>query len=158
MEGDGDDEIGDVIRRGYHGDKPYSFSSLRQVYKNYPHLPRSTVNKALQKSASYTKFKPYRKPSTYSPIYVSRLRELWQADLAFFRTPDLLEANAPYEYALLIIDCWSRRIWIEPLKTKKCPEIVEKFRKILSSTTHPKRIQTDQGGEFKCAQFNQLLD
>ena len=158
MEGDGDDEIGDVIRRGYHGDKPYSFSSVRQVYKNYPHLPRSTVDKALQKSETYTKFKQYRKPTSYSPIYVSQLRELWQADLAVFRTPDLLEVNAPYEYLLVVIDCWSRRIWLEPLETKTCSEIVVKFRKILSSNTHPKRLQSDQGGEFKCAQLNQLLD
>ena len=159
MEGENDgDEIGDIIRRGYHGDNPYSFSSKKQVYQNYPHLPRSTIDRALQYSSTYTRFKPNRKPSSYSPIYVSQLRELWQADLAFFRTEGIREANAPYKYLLVVIDCWSRAIWLEPLITKECREIVEKFRKILSSTTHPKRIQSDQGGEFKCKDLNNLFD
>lgn len=153
-----DDEVGDDIRSRYHGDEPYSFSARKLVYRNYPHLPRSTVDKALLKSKIYTKYKPYRKPKSFSPIYVSQLRELWQADLAFFRSRDIVEANAPYEYLLVVIDCWSRAIWLEPLITKECNEIVEKFRKILSSTTHPKRIQSDQGGEFKCRGLNDLLD
>ena len=100
---DSDDEIGNNIRGKYHGDEPYSFSARKLVYRNYPHLPRSTVDKALLKSEIYTKYKPYRKPKSYSPIYVSQLRELWQADLAFFRSRDIVEANAPYEYLLVVI-------------------------------------------------------
>ena len=157
-EADGNDEVGDNIRSGYHGDKPYSFSSKRQVYKNYPHLPRSTIDKALLKSDTYTRFKPYRKPKHFSPIYVSQLRELWQADLAFFRHPNIKAANDPFQYLLVIIDCWSRAIWLEPLKSKECREVAQKFRKILNSTTHPKRIQSDQGGEFKCDELNRFFD
>ena len=147
----------DDIRREYHGDNPYSFSGKQHVYRNYPRLPRATIDQALLKSETYTKFKPYRKPKNFSPIYVKQLRHLWQADLAFFRHAKIRQANAPYQYLLVVIDCWSRAIWLEPLISKKCTEIVKKFKKILSSTTHPNRIQSDQGGEFKCAQLDRFF-
>ena len=154
---EGQGAVGDDIRREYHGDNPYSFSGKQHVYRNYPRLPRETIDQALLKSETYTKFKPYRKPTNFSPIYVKQLRHLWQADLAFFRHAKIKKANAPYQYLLVIIDCWSRAIWLEPLISKECTEVVGKFKKILSTTTHPKRIQSDQGGEFKCAELNKFF-
>ena len=147
------------ILREYHGNKPFSLGGAWRVYKAAPKIPRSRIDKALQKSEIYTKYKQPKKQKFFSPIYVRGFRHIWQADLAVFRHKDLKAANYPFQYMLIVIDCWTRRIWLEPMVSKECEETIEKFDKVFKSVkVLPLMIQTDQGGEFKCKLADRYFD
>ena len=64
----------DVINEAYANDKPYSFGGKYRLYEAYI---KEYVDKALSKNDTYTRFNQYRRPKTFSPIYVYRKRELF---------------------------------------------------------------------------------
>ena len=142
----------------YHANLPYSYSGKNIVYKAYPKISRKLLDKKLAESDVYSKFKRFKKIRT-SPIYVYRKRELFQADLAFFTEPEYIKANNGMRYLLVIIDCFTKYIWLYPLKDKKCQSVSDKFKDLFNEIDElPKKIQTDKGSEFLCPQVRKLFD
>ena len=68
----------------YFEDRPWSFGSARAVKEHNRELKNEDIENFLSKNEIYTRFKQHRKASQYSPIYVYRKRELFQADVVFF--------------------------------------------------------------------------
>jgi hypothetical protein len=61
----------------------------------------------------------------------------------------LTKQNSGYAYYLLCIDCFTRKIFVQPIKKKTAQEVIEAFRKIFKGNGHmPWKIITDQGKEF----------
>lgn len=83
----------------------------------------------------------------------------WQMDLADMSRPDLVRANDGYKYLLVLVDIFSKFLWIRPLKTKAADEVARHLHSVFMSGDIPKRLQSDQGGEFQgevntlCARF-----
>ena len=71
------------INEEYHGDKSFSFGGKYRLYDNFD---KRKVDKALEENDTFTQFKQYRNPKSYSPIYVYKKRELFQSDVVFFYT------------------------------------------------------------------------
>ena len=69
------------INTKYVENKPYSFGGKYRIYNEYA---KKDVDKALQKSDVYSRFKQHRRAKSFSPIYVYRKRELFQSDTVFF--------------------------------------------------------------------------
>jgi hypothetical protein len=69
--------------------------------------------------------------------------ELLQADIAFmFNWKD-------YQYFLLLIDCFSMKMFAEPLKSKSSDSVANALKKMFSEFGAPiTEIQTDRGKEF----------
>ena len=68
---------------------------------------------------------------------------LMQSDLAF-----MFEKNG-YKYFLVLIDVFSRHLYVEILKDKSANTVKKAFEKIFSTLTSPiTKIETDEGGEF----------
>lgn len=86
----------------------------------------------------------------------------WQMDLADMDNPELVRANSGYRYLLVVVDIFSKFLWIRPLKTKESTEIAQHLHSIFLSGDIPLRLQTDQGTEFLgavndvCARFGVL--
>jgi len=55
------------------------------------------------------------------------------------------KGNKNYNFGLVMIDVYSRRGWIEPIKNKTTSEVLEGLKKM----PKPKRITSDNGSEFK---------
>ena len=68
----------------YYQDKPWSFGDLKQIKNSNPDFKHKEIDKFLIQNEIYTRFRGHRKPLRYSPIYVYRKRELFQADVVFF--------------------------------------------------------------------------
>ena len=66
------------INKAYVEDKPHSFGGKYRLYDVYT---KKHVNKALNKSDIYSRFKQHRCAKTFPPIYVYRKRELFQSDV-----------------------------------------------------------------------------
>ena len=63
--------------------------------------------------------------------------------------------NSGYNFILVVIDCFSKKLWIEPLKNKSGRETAEKLRKIFLKMRFPiQSIIFDRGLEY----LNQYVD
>ena len=141
----------------YHSDKPFSFGSRKRVLENI-NSTKDEVSKNLRKNDIYTRYKQYKKARKYSPIYVYKKRELFQADLVSFTNPEYIKANDGYKFLFTTIDVFTKHAWVYPLKSKDCETTKKCFEDILSKCgKQPEKLQTDRGSEFMCAKFKNFL-
>ena len=141
----------------YHSDKPFSFGSKQTVLENI-NSTKEEISQNLSKNDIYTRYKQYKKPRKYSPIYVYKPRELFQADLVAFTNPEYIKANDGYKYLFTTIDVFTKYAWVYPLKSKDCETTKKCFEDILSKCgKQPEKLQTDRGSEFVCAKFKNFL-
>ena len=57
--------------------------------------------------------------------------------------------NKGLGYILVIIDIFSRFLWLRPLKTKTGSNAAKAFEKVFLEGRRPKYLRTDKGQEFK---------
>lgn len=135
----------------YDPSHPASLSGPEKLYKwakqdgRYP-VTRKVVKKWLEGSEAYTLHREAKRRFPRNSIQVPGLDVQWDADLIEFT--DIARYNDSYKYVLLCIDIFSRYVWLQPIKTKKAPAIIEAFEAILNNGRTPKRLRTDKGGEF----------
>jgi len=80
--------------------------------------------------------------------------DLWQADLI-----DMLshsKKNHGFSYILIVIDTYSKYVWVEKLKNKSSEDCTKAMSNILKKA-NPKLLQTDNGTEFYSIQFQDLM-
>lgn len=102
-------------------------------------------------------FKPRRKTFKRRKVKCIRRFETLQADLMVMET--FKDLNDGYSYILLVIDIFSKFIWVRKLKNKRADETAKAFKSILDDIPHKKDIKhvwVDEGSEFK-GQFKDLL-
>ena len=100
--------------------------------------------------------KPARKKFQRRRVIVKGINDLWQADLA-----ELLpyaKTNNNFKYILVVIDCFSKYVWCEPLKNKTGDETTKAMEKILNNGECPNNLQTDDGKEFFNSKFKKLMN
>ena len=128
---------------------PGSYSGLERFYQSvkerFPKVTRSEIREFLKSQDSYTLHKTIRKPRKYRRTLVFAPRDLWQIDLLDMQK--YARQNRGYRYMCVIIDCFSKFLWIKPLKSKRGKEIVKALALLLMSE-RPNKIQADQGSEF----------
>lgn len=128
-------------------------------------------------------FKPCRKNFTTRHVIQKGIDDTWQADLLSFYRPKgnlkdptynfrherqeqtendykkMLKANSGYWIILVVIDTFSKFVWLVALKTKSGKEVTEAFAKIIEeSGRKPKKLHVDRGKEFYNKDFKRLLD
>lgn len=74
------------------------------------------------------------------------IQNLYQADLV--EMIPYASVNRGYKYILTVVDCFSKRGFAFPIKTKTAKDVSLSLRKLFSKGFVPKNIQTDDGGEF----------
>ena len=82
--------------------------------------------------------------------------DLWQADLIDYQ--NLVYFNSGYKYILLVIDVFSKVVYIEPLKKKTGDLTAEAMSKIIDKNNGPPvMLVTDRGNEFFNSFFRDLM-
>jgi hypothetical protein len=57
--------------------------------------------------------------------------------------------NSGFGFFLLVINCFNKMVWVEPLKNKSGPEVLNAFNRIYKRTgTSFTHLQVDKGREF----------
>ena len=142
----------------YHSDTGWSFGNKKRIQEHNPKLSTKKIEDLLNKNEIYTRFRPHRKASIYSPIYVYQKRELFQADVVFFTDEDMVKVNSGYKYMFTCIDCFTKMAWVFPLQKNNCESIMESFKKILDMCgKKPQRLNSDRGSELICKKFQNFL-
>ncbi len=121
---------------------PITYSELSNFFKN-------NKTTQLHKKTIITK-------SNYVPFVTGSHNFDWQADL--LDMSKFSRNNEGYKWILIVIDIFNRKTWAEPLKTKNNNDVTSAFKKIISNNNgdYPKKILTDDGGEFK-GSFKKIL-
>ena len=123
------------------------------------------VNRYLNSSETYTKFKLARKRFPRPKVISYRLNEVWSIDLADMQK--LSRENLGDRYLFVAVATLSLFIWVVGVKSKTSKACSEALKKIISTNKQrnapeicatkkfPEKIWTDQGNEFagKFAKF-----
>lgn len=64
----------------------------------------------------------------------------WEADLADVQ--NLSEHNNDIKFLLVIVDVFSRFLWVRPLKDRKAKLVIDAFKDVLTGPRRPRTIRT----------------
>jgi transposase InsO family protein len=138
---------------------PGSYSGIdkfyREVKKVYPNVTKKSIQQSLQKVKAYSLHKRAIRPKKFRRTWTHAPRDLWQIDLLDFQKFE--NENDGMRYLCVIIDCFSKFVWVKPLKNKTAKSIVKSLA-LLIMTERPKRIMCDQGSEFHNSDVNRMLE
>ena len=141
---------------------PIEKNDMEIVYENIKSVPsfsakvaeflRQNETHSLHRRIVKKKF-PTRRIITHYPF------QIFMADLIEYTQPGYRHANGGYKYILLVIDCFSKYVWTQPMKKKDKETSAEAMDKILSQLDdHPNTIITDEGLEFYNRPMNEIYD
>jgi transposase InsO family protein len=142
-----------------HGPAAYTginalLAAARKVNKK---INRDDVTKFLHGIRSYTMHKPATRRFRRLKTVATAIDSDWQVDLAVFQ--NVSEHNDGYNYLLVCVDCLSRFLFVEPLKTKRPSEVKKAFGTIFArSGRKPWRVFSDRGLEFVANEMRQFFE
>ena len=87
------------------------------------------VKMYLETKPSFTKYRSRRLGFPKLKVIFSDLNKIWSVDLAF--NNKLAKYNSVVKYLLVAVDCPSRCLSVEPLKSKYSTEAAEVFKKMI---------------------------
>lgn len=124
--------------------------SYRQIADFLSKIPENQIARRLKKTKSHIK-----------PIISSGRGKIFQIDLIDYARGGQTAPNQ-YKYILVILDVFSRYVWLTTLKNKDADTVSEAFLKwynfyIKNLKIKNIRVMTDKGSEFK-GSFSKLLD
>ena len=135
----------------YDPDHAASFSSPEKLYKQTlgegKNYTLQQIKNWLAKQDSYTLHRPVNRKFERNKVVTSGRDNLWDSDLIDFVR--FSKFNNGISYILVIIDVFSRFLWLKPLKTKSGPDVAKAFDNVFSEGRQPKYLRTDKGQEFK---------
>ena len=80
------------------------------------------------------------------------------AHVAFALLQGEVVHNEPYKYWLVVIDVFSRHLWLIPVESKHQTHMVRAFTTLFEQTQRrPKNLRTDKGTEFTNRAVKKLL-
>ena len=103
------------------------------------------VNSYLDTKPSFTKYRSYRMQFPRLKVIVKDINEIWSLDLAY--VDNHAKYNRDVKYLLVAVDCLSRYLRVEPMKTKYATEAAIAFKKMIKHK-QPEKVWVDDGTEF----------
>ena len=80
---------------------------------------------------------------------MKRIQEQYQIDLEDMKSMKAEHKGKYYQYISSLMDIFSWFRWLAPLTTKKSSDMKKELQRIYKEHWQPKRLQSDNGGEFK---------
>ena len=125
---------------------PAEFGSVENLQKKNTKLQPRKVKQFLETKNARTKYKGFRKSFARLKVIAYDLDEIWSLDLA--HVDKLSKQNAGIKYLLIAVDCLSRYLLVETLKSKYATTTAEAFKRMIKHK-QPKKVWVDAGTEFK---------
>ena len=144
---------------GSYGGIDALYRTIKNTNNNNLHITKKEVADFLSKNHTYGIHRKRNDKKLYvSRIIVSEPYQQWAADLEDMGQRYQHE-NDGYRFVLTVIDCFSRKAWVRPLRTKMAKDISNAFRNIVIEDNDgrpPLKLQTDKGTEFVNATMKRL--
>ena len=90
-----------------------------------------------------------------TPIIVAGIDDQWSADLMDMVKYSSL--NNGVKYVLVVVDIFSKYLWLRPLKDKTGTSVVRAFTDIFNEGRRPNKIRSDKGQEFRAKVVKALM-
>ena len=145
------------INAEWYSDLPHSYGGKYRSYAYYNDESKKNIDQAFVKNNIYSQFRAYKKPGEYNPVYVYRKRQLFQADTVKFTDP-LMQRATGKANLLVIIDAFTKMIWMKPLKKATGKAVAEYLNELFATIEPPETFQTDAGTEFLNALVRNMLE
>ena len=128
--------------------QPSAFGSISNLRKASG-LPRKKVLAYLETSKTFTKFKPAGRKFSRLPVISLGINHIWSLDVAYIEK--IAKFNDGVKYLLLAVDSLSRKIRVQPLKSKTALAAKLAFERLVNFETFefPMKLWADEGKEFK---------
>lgn len=132
-----------------------AFSTPTRAAKHF-NISVKRAKKILEHEDGYTLHREYKQPKIYNPYYVHSRREQVQADL--IDVSKIAASNNNTTFLLVLIDIFTKRLWVYPLRNKSGASMRAALRLWFASLdTPPKKMMTDRGTEFTNYAVRSLL-
>lgn len=137
-----------------------SFSGPEKLYRTVREegkfkIGRKKIRQFLQNQEEYSLQRDVKRKYRRRRVVVSGVDSQWGTDLA--NVENLEKFNDGIKYWLVVIDVFSKYLFVETLKDKKASSVVEGFRRILNNGRVPEVVFSDKGGEFNNALLKKEL-
>ena len=113
------------------------------------------IRKWAKSNLSYSLHKSSRRIFERNKLCASEIYSLWDTNLAFVQ--DVAKENDGVNYLLVLIDVFSKYVWVRPMKNKTVHGLLEAFDSVFSEGRKPEKLRTDRGTEFLNESFQQYL-
>ena len=137
-----------------------SDKNFDDIYENYKDIPdfKTKFKKFLRNFQTSTYFKQTRRKFPRRRIVAHYPLELVQADTLNFRNLRSPK-NRGFNYVLVVIDTFSKKLWARPLKRLSESETCEGLKAIISEMEYPPILfMSDKGKEFLNKSVQTLFD
>ena len=114
--------------------------------KDESKLPRQKVRHFLHSEPAYTKYRAVRRKIHWLKVIVYDIDEIWSVDLAYI--DKIAKYKRDFKYLLVAVDCMSRYLRVQPLKSKYATATAKAFKKMIK-IKQPKKLRVDKSTEFK---------
>ena len=144
----------------YDPSQPSSYSHPEKLYQAVKKdgkykIGRGKIKKWLQGQETYTMHRYVRRKFPRGKIIAVGLDYMWDADLMIM--DNLAKYNDGYSKVLIMIDIFSRYVWVRPIYRKTAKEVLEAIKSIFDEGRKPQQLRTDQGKEFTAHKVKQFL-
>ncbi|MEW8509096.1 MAG: hypothetical protein AB2598_20640 [Candidatus Thiodiazotropha sp.] len=128
-----------------------SFSGPEKLYQTVRKegkfkIGRKRIKQFLENLEEYALQRDIKRKRKRRKVIVSGLDSQWGADLADVQS--LSKSNEGIKFWLVVIDVFSKYLFVVTLKDKKASSVVEAFRKVLNQGRIPEVVFSDKGGEL----------
>jgi hypothetical protein len=153
-----DEELEEFVKKKYTTPgHPIAFGALSGIYKHFKGaISLPLIRRALSQIDGYTLHREYKRPHVFNPYFIYHRRALVQCDL--IDIAKIKEKNKGVTFLLVLIDCFSRKLWVYPLKNKRGTTVRDAFVEWLNSLQKlPFKLQMDMGTEFWNTHVKELM-
>lgn len=145
----------------FNPSNPASFQGpeavLRQVRREgRNNLSRKQIKNWVRNQEGYSQMRKVNRQFERSPVVVSGIDDQWDVDLA--QLSSYADENDGINYLLVVIDIFTRFLWVRPMKDKFAVTIVAAFRDVLSEGRKPRRLRSDAARDFTSKKFQELCN
>ena len=151
----------DFLNQIYFDPKhPGAFGGARKLQhilkKNNITATIKEIQAWLQNQDAYSLLRPTRYKFKRRRVVTTGIDDLWDADLA--DVSNTAQHNNGFRFWLVVIDVFSRMLWVVPVQSKHHTHMLQAFRTLLAGTARrPKNLRTDKGTEFTNRAVKKLL-
>ena len=142
-----DEALRDLRKNYVNLSHPVAFGGINTVERWYGSvLNRKDITDTLATFEGYTSHKSPRR-GTRNPVFLYAPRHRMEVDLL-----DISQhkgSNEGVTFLVMLIDCWTRFLWVRPIKRKTADQVLAAVHSIFKAAgKHPKYLGGDRGLEF----------
>lgn len=112
-----------------------------------PKVTKKDVKKWLSSVDAYTLYKPIKRNFETSRVISAGLHV--QADVDLADVSNLAKQNDGVKFLLVAVDILSRKLYVQPLKSKKPSDVAKAFQILWNKDERPRLLRSDRGMEFR---------